>query len=930
MNVNLKSLVSRLNDVSRNALEGAAGACLSRTNYDVEIEHMLSKILDQDDTDLHKIASHYEVNLDRLSKDVGTALDRLKTGNSRTPGLSDRIPLWLQDAWLLASVDFGAARVRSGHLILALLANDRFSRIARDISKEFDHISVEDLQKRLPEVTSDSSEARDAVALGEAAGVSDGSQVASGVPGKTKALDQYTEDLTAKARSGKIDPVLGRDFEIRQIVDILTRRRQNNPILTGEAGVGKTAVVEGFALRIAECDVPDPLKNVALRSLDLGLLQAGAGIKGEFENRLKSVIDEVKSSPQPIILFIDEAHTMIGAGGAAGQNDAANLLKPALARGELRTIAATTWAEYKKYFEKDAALARRFQVVKVDEPDEPKAIAMMRGIAEKMEGHHNVRILDEAIVECVKLSHRYITGRQLPDKSVSVLDTACAKVAIGQGSIPAPLEDAKRRIQNLTSEIDSLEREQVTGAEHDTRLEELKAERVKTEEEFAKFDEQFEKEKALVEQIRNVRTKLELSRLDGKLADVMAGSSTNGGGETALAAAATGEADGAAIGDDAGGAATAAAPEVVAPIDTEASKAELKRLMAELKELQGENPLMQPVVNGQSVAEVISGWTGIPIGKMVADEINAVLNLAATLQERVLGQDHALEAIAQRIRTSRAGLTDPKRPIGVFMLVGTSGVGKTETALALAESLYGGERNLISINMSEYQEAHTVSSLKGSPPGYVGYGEGGVLTEAVRKKPYSVVLLDEVEKAHPDVMELFFQVFDKGLLEDGEGREIDFKNCVIILTSNIGTDTIMKLCADPETMPGPDGIVEAIKPELNKAFKPALLGRLVTVPFYPISDAIMRLIIKLQLGKIKNRIRDNHNAQFSYDDAVIETVAKRCTDVDSGARNVYNILTGTMLPDMSGEVLSRMAAGEGIKKVHVGVGESENFVYDIT
>lgn len=930
MNVNLKSLVSRLNDVSRSALEGAAGACLSRTNYDVEIEHMLSKILEQDDTDLHKIASHYEVNLDRLSKDVGTALDRLKTGNSRTPGLSDRIPLWLQDAWLLASVDFGAARVRSGHLILALLANDRFSRIARDISKEFDHISVEDLQKRLPEVTGESSEARDAVALGEAAGVSDGSQVASGVPGKTKALDQYTEDLTAKARSGKIDPVLGRDFEIRQIVDILTRRRQNNPILTGEAGVGKTAVVEGFALRIAEGDVPDPLKNVALRSLDLGLLQAGAGIKGEFENRLKSVIDEVKSSPQPIILFIDEAHTMIGAGGAAGQNDAANLLKPALARGELRTIAATTWAEYKKYFEKDAALARRFQVVKVDEPDEPKAIAMMRGIADKMEGHHNVRILDEAIVECVKLSHRYITGRQLPDKSVSVLDTACAKVAIGQGSIPAPLEDAKRRIQNLTSEIDSLEREQVTGAEHDARLEELKAERVKTEEEFARYTEQFEKEKALVEQIRNVRTKLELSRLDGKLADAMAGSSTNGGGETALAAAATGEADGATIGDDAGGAATAAAPEVVAPIDTEASKAELKRLTAELKELQGENPLMQPVVNGQSVAEVISGWTGIPIGKMVADEINAVLNLAATLQERVLGQDHALEAIAQRIRTSRAGLTDPKRPIGVFMLVGTSGVGKTETALALAESLYGGERNLITINMSEYQEAHTVSSLKGSPPGYVGYGEGGVLTEAVRKKPYSVVLLDEVEKAHPDVMELFFQVFDKGLLEDGEGREIDFKNCVIILTSNIGTDTIMKLCADPETMPGPDGIVEAIKPELNKAFKPALLGRLVTVPFYPISDAIMRLIIKLQLGKIKNRIRDNHNAQFSYDDAVIETVAKRCTDVDSGARNVYNILTGTMLPDMSGEVLSRMAAGEGIKKVHVGVGEGENFVYDIT
>lgn len=921
MNLNLKSLVGRLNDVSRNALEGAAGLCLSRTNYDVEVEHILAKILEQDDTDLHKIAAHYEVNIDRLNKDVTTALDRLKSGNSRTPGLSDRIPKWIQDAWLLASVDFGAARVRSGHMVLALLAGDGLSRIARDISKEFDHISVEDLQKKLPEVVADSAEERDAVALGETAGVSSGTQVASGVPGKTKALDQYTEDLTAKARAGKIDPVLGRDFEIRQIVDILTRRRQNNPILTGEAGVGKTAVVEGFAVRIAEGDVPDPLKNVALRSLDLGLLQAGAGIKGEFENRLKSVIDEVKSSPQPIIMFIDEAHTMIGAGGTAGQNDAANLLKPALARGELRTIAATTWAEYKKYFEKDAALARRFQVVKVDEPDEPRAISMMRGIADKMEAHHNVRILDEAIVECVKLSHRYITGRQLPDKSVSVLDTACAKVAIGQGSIPAPIEDAKRRIQNLSSEIDSLEREQVTGAEHGDRLEELKKQRSEAEADFDRFTEQFEKEKALVEQIKNVRTKLEMSRLDGKLSDAV-GASSNGGGE-AKAAAATGEADGA-VGDDAG---AAAAP---APADLDASKAELKRLMDELKTLQGDSPLMQPVVNGQSVAEVISGWTGIPIGKMVADEINAVLNLSSTLGERVLGQDHALEAIAQRIRTSRAGLTDPKRPIGVFMLVGTSGVGKTETALALAESLYGGERNLISINMSEYQEAHTVSSLKGSPPGYVGYGEGGVLTEAVRRKPYSVVLLDEVEKAHPDVMELFFQVFDKGVLEDGEGREIDFKNCVIILTSNIGTDTIMKLCADPETRPDPEGILEAIKPEMNKAFKPALLGRMVTVPFYPISDEILRLIIKLQLKKIKQRIADNHGAQFSYDDAVIETVAKRCTDVDSGARNVYNILTGTMLPDMSSEVLSRMAAGEGIKNVHVGVDADEKFVYQIT
>ncbi len=913
MNVNLKSLVGRLNDTTRNALESAAGLCLSRTNYDVEIEHVLAKILEQNDTDLHKICSHYEVNLDRLSKDVTSAIDRLKTGNSRTPGLSDRIPNWIQDAWLVASVDFGAARVRSGHMTLALLANDSFARIARDISKEFDHISVESLRTELANIISDSSEERDAVALGEASGVSSGAPVASGIPGKTKALDQYTEDLTAKAAAGKIDPVLGRDFEIRQIVDILTRRRQNNPILTGEAGVGKTAVIEGFALRISQGDVPDPLKNVAVRTLDLGLLQAGAGIKGEFESRLKSVIDEVKSSPQPIILFIDEAHTMIGAGGAAGQNDAANLLKPALARGELRTIAATTWAEYKKYFEKDAALARRFQVVKIDEPDEAKAIDMMRGIADKMEGHHNVRILDEAIVDCVKLSNRYITGRQLPDKSVSVLDTACAKVAIGQGATPAPVEDATRRIQNLTNEIDSLEREEVTGAEHGERLNDLKAKRTETEERLGVLTEQWTKEKDLTEKIKTLRSKLEMTRVDAMLPK---------------AEVAEAPAKGDAVSEPITGESAIAAATASEPVDTEFLRGELKKLTAELKELQGENPLMQPVVNGQAVAEIISGWTGIPIGKMVADEINAVLNLHETLGQRVLGQDHALESISQRIRTSRAGLTDPKRPIGVFLLVGTSGVGKTETALALAESLYGGERNLISINMSEYQESHTVSSLKGSPPGYVGYGEGGVLTEAVRRKPYSVVLLDEVEKAHPDVMELFFQVFDKGVLEDGEGREIDFKNCIILLTSNVGTDTIMKLCADPDTIPSPEGLVEAVKPELVKAFKPALLGRMVTVPYYPISDEILRLIINLQLGKIRDRIMDNHGAQFTFDDSVINTVAERCTDVDSGARNVYNILTGTLLPEMSGEVLSRMAAGEGIKSVNVSVDDSGKFAYN--
>lgn len=938
MNVNLKSLVGRLNDTCRSALEDAAGLCLSRTNYDVEIEHLLMKFLEKDDTDLHKICTHFEVNIDRLTKDVNTSLDRLKTGNTRTPSLSERIPDWVQDAWLLASIEFGAGKVRSGHMLLALLQDSSLSRIASDISKEFTHISVETLSADFAKITADSEEEREATALGETAGVSDGGQVASGLAGKTKALDQYAEDLTAKAREGKIDPILGRDFEIRQIVDILTRRRQNNPILTGEAGVGKTAVVEGFALRIAEGDVPEPLKNVAIRVLDLGLLQAGAGVKGEFENRLKTVIDEVKASPQPIIMFIDEAHTMIGAGGAAGQNDAANLLKPALARGELRTIAATTWAEYKKYFEKDAALARRFQVVKIDEPDEEKAIGMMRAIAGIMEEHHNVRILDESIIDSVKLSHRYITGRQLPDKSVSVLDTACAKVAIGQGATPAPVEDATRQIDHLTREIDSLEREEVTGADHGERLEELQTKLSESEAELEKLTEQWEKEKELTTKIRNIRIKLEQTRFSAEDGGQEGGGvaepteiSADGAGESAMAATAedSGEisAETSSGGDST---ATATATESNETIDIAALQAELKQADDELKALQGENPLMSPVVDAQAIAEVISGWTGIPVGKMVADEILEIMRLEKTLGERVLGQDDALLAISERIKTSRAGLTDPRRPIGVFLLVGTSGVGKTETALALAETLYGGEKNLISINMSEYQEAHTVSSLKGSPPGYVGYGEGGVLTEAVRRKPYSVVLLDEVEKAHPDVMELFYQVFDKGVLEDGEGRVIDFKNCIILLTSNVGTELIMSLCADPETRPDSAGLEEALRPELVNAFKPALLGRMYTVPFYPIADDVLKEIVKLQLNKVEKRIANNHKASFTYDDAVVDTVAARCTDVDSGARNVINIITGTLLPDMSSEVLSLMASGEGVNKVHVTVGDDENFVYDIS
>ncbi len=899
MSANLKSLIGRLNDTCRNALEGAAGLCLSRTNYDVDVEHLLVKLGETPDTDLHRILRRFEIDESRLAKDLVRSLDRLKTGNSRTPALSPRLPKLVEEAWLVGSIDFGASRVRSSHILLALLEKDEFARLAREISKEFAAISVEALRKEFNKIVSGSVEDRDAAQLGEAP-AGDAAGGATGVPGRTKALDQYTVDLTARAKAGHIDPILGRDFEIRQVIDILTRRRQNNPILTGEAGVGKTAVVEGFALRIAQGDVPGPLKNVAVRTLDLGLLQAGAGIKGEFENRLKTVIEEVKSSPQPIIVFIDEAHTMIGAGGQAGQNDAANLLKPALARGELRTIAATTWAEYKKYFEKDAALARRFQVVKVEEPTEAVGIIMMRGLTEPLENHHKVRILDEAVEDSVRLSHRYISGRQLPDKSVSVLDTACARVAIGQAATPPAVEDAQRAIDHSTAEMEALAREEATGVDHKERLGELAITKAAAAESLARLKGQWDKERELIGKIREVRSKLE---------ELAAPKKKEPDAKTAAASAAP---------------PTPAAP----PQDPAALRAELDTLNKELEKVQGETPLMQACVNSQTIAEVISGWTGIPVGKMLTDEIHTVLALKDRLEQRVIGQSHALEAIASRIRTARANLTDPRRPIGVFLLVGPSGVGKTETALTLAEALYGGEHNLITINMSEYQEAHTVSSLKGSPPGYVGYGEGGVLTEAVRRRPYSVVLLDEVEKAHPDVMELFYQVFDKGILEDGEGREIDFKNTVIILTTNAATDTMMKLCADPETAPEPEKLVEAIKPELNKIFKPALLGRMVIVPFYPISDTVMRQIIKLQLGRIGSRLRENHGASFSYDDSVVDEILGRCKEVESGARNVDHILTRTVLPEMSGEFLSRMAEGRTISRVSVTTGDGGTFRYE--
>ncbi|MFN3322425.1 MAG: type VI secretion system ATPase TssH [Bryobacteraceae bacterium] len=896
MGVNLKSLVGKLNDPTRSALEAAAGLCLSRTHYDVEIEHYFMKLLDSTDGDLARILRHFEVDKSRLATELTRSLDKLKSGNARNPALSPTLMKMLTEAWTLGSIEFGAGKVRSGFTILALATNEDLARLMRDISREFQKIQGEALRKDFYQIVGGSSE--DAVTPGE----SDAAAPADGAPrpggGKTPFLDQYTVNLTENARQGRIDPVLARDYEIRQVVDILTRRRQNNPILVGEAGVGKTAVVEGFALRIAQGDVPPVLKNVTLRVLDLALLQAGAGVKGEFENRLKGLIQEVKSSPIPIILFIDEAHTMIGAGGQAGQNDAANLLKPALARGELRTIAATTWSEYKKYFEKDPALTRRFQTVKVEEPTEEQCRLMMRGVVPALEKHHGVRILDEGLNAAVKFSHRYLPDRQLPDKAVSVLDTACARLSLGQNSTPPAIEDCLRTIEDLRVQKRVLEREAALGADHSERLAEIETGQAATEEKLKSLHERWDQERDLVTRIRELRTQIE----EGKTAvEAPAVTASEDGQQTAAAAAPA--------------------------LDPAALREELGKLTQELQQLQGEQPLMGVTVDAQLVGEVISGWTGIPVGKMLKDEIETVLALEQHLGSRVIGQEHALFGISQRIRTAKAGLDDPSKPIGVFMLVGPSGVGKTETALALSDLFYGGERNLITINMSEFQEAHTVSTLKGSPPGYVGYGEGGVLTEAVRRRPYSVVLLDEVEKAHPDVLELFFQVFDKGQMEDGEGRQIDFKNTIIILTSNAGTDTLMKLCADPETMPGPEGLVNALKPELNKIFKPAFLGRMVIIPYFPIRDESLKKIIVLKLRKIQKRLEETHRIALTYDERLVEEVATRCTEVESGARNVDNILTNTLLPDISKQLLGQMAEGRKPESIHVSIGENGAFVY---
>ena len=878
---NLKSLIEKLNTACKKSLESAAGLCLSHTHYDVELEHFLIKLLDIQDTDLHKILRYFEINESHLIGDLTRTIEEFKRGNARTPALSPRIPKMIKEAWLVASVDCQVNVVRSGHIIVALLSNDDTARSLISSSSLFKKISLETLRADFDDLTSGSIEESEQIALSGAASAGTGA-AAPMVGGTGQALAQYTVNLTEQAKQGKVDPVLGRDFEIRQMVDILIRRRQNNPILTGEAGVGKTAVVEGFALRIVEGDIPPPLQNVAIHTLDLGLLQAGAGIKGEFEERLKQVIAEVKASPIPIILFIDEAHTLIGAGGTQG-GDAANLLKPALARGELRTIAATTWAEYKKYFEKDAAMARRFQVVKIEEPDEEKALVMMRAIAPFVEKHHHVMITDEALLDSVRLSHRYITGRQLPDKSVSVLDTACARVAIGLTTSPASVEEISRKIGQIDRESKILEKESLVGIDHASRIEELAKQKEETNKQLQTLTDKWKAEKEIADRILEARREIQ---------EIYEAGPEN---ETII-------------------------PE---------KQGLLKEMLSEFNQAQGDQPLVQIEVDPQIISEVISGWTGIPTGRMLADEISTVMQLDKLLGERVIGQDHGLHAIAQVIQTAHAGIEDPSKPTGVFMLVGPSGVGKTETALALADLLYGGEQNVITINMSEYQEAHTVSSLKGSPPGYVGYGEGGVLTEAVRRKPYSVVLLDEVEKAHNDVMELFYQVFDKGTLEDGEGRRIDFKNTLIILTSNLGTDTIMKMCADEETIPTPDALAEMLRPELQDHFKPAFLGRLKVIPYFPITDENLRFITRLKLNKVASRMKENRDTDFVFTDELVESIASRCTEVDSGARNIDHILNNTLLPEMSTELLSRMAEGIHFSNVSVAVDEA-GFVFDIT
>ncbi|MER8447155.1 type VI secretion system ATPase TssH [Mesorhizobium sp. M1066] len=891
-----KELVGKLDPVGVRAFKAAADTAKLRGNPYVELVHFIEQLVLTNRSDVQMIVADAGVDASRLTADMTRAVDKLPYGATSIEEFSDHIFHAIQEAWNLATLEFGVEEVRSAHILLACLKTPVLEGLLSKISGEFDRIDAAAVIARFDDITEGSLEAGGTTMVSAA-------EAPKRLPGRDSALAQYATDLTQRARNGKIDPVVGRDPEIRQIVDILMRRRQNNPILTGEAGVGKTAVVEGFALRIAEGDVPPSLQNVSVRMLDVGLMQAGASVKGEFEKRLKAVIDEVQSSETPVILFIDEAHTLIGAGGAAGTGDAANLLKPALARGELRTIAATTWAEYKLHIEKDPALTRRFQVVKIDEPSEAVAVLMLRGVAGVLEQHHKVQILDEAIEAAVGLSHRYIPARQLPDKAVSLLDTACARVTISQHATPAEVEDIMRRRQALEVERGIIGREAAIGIEVTERQARVDTGLAETEVTLAAAEQRWDREKALVAEILELRVRL---RGEGVPLDAVETPQTNS--ETAKSEV---------------GAPPAAD---AAPPNPAADLAQLRELMTELAEAQGETPLILPSVDRNAVAAVVQDWTGIPTGRMLSSQTEKALKLATTLSERVVGQDHAMEMIAKRVQTSRAGLGAPEKPVGVFLLCGPSGVGKTETALALAETLYGGEQNLISINMSEFQEAHTVSTLKGAPPGYVGYGKGGILTEAVRRKPYSVILLDEVEKAHPDVHEIFFQVFDKGMMDDSEGRRIDFKNTLILLTSNVGSEVIMDRTTNGALRAGLDDLDTALRGPLLKVFPAAFLGRVVTIPYYPLSDSMIEAITRHQFAKIAGRLRATNDAELVIGDGVMDLVKARCTEIESGGRMIDAILTNTLLPELSRGVLNRSLEGKKMTKVTVGASE-EGFTY---
>ncbi len=901
--INRSTLFGKLDSLAYKAIEGATVFCKLRGNPYVELVHWIQQIVQTADSDLLRIIKHFEIDPSRLAKDITEALDRLPRGATSISDLSSQVEQAVERGWVYATLMFGEPRVRTGHLVIGMLKTPSLRNALMAISRQFEAIKPDTLTDEFARIVAGSPEeklpAADGSTMGAAPGEASGAMAPAQL-GKQEALKRYATNLTDRARKGEIDPVSGRDEEIRQIVDILMRRRQNNPILTGEAGVGKTAVVEGFASRLVRGDVPPALKDVSLYTLDIGLLQAGASMKGEFENRLRQVIDEVQASPKPIILFVDEAHTLIGAGGAQGTGDAANLLKPALARGTLRTIAATTWAEYKKYIEKDPALTRRFQVVQIAEPSEHKAILMVRGVASVLEKHHRVQVLDEALEAAVRLSHRYIPARQLPDKAVSLLDTACARVAISQHAVPPQLEDCRRKIEALQIELEIIGREEVVGIDVGERRAVAAEQLTASEQRRAELEQRWQAERELVDRILAIRAELRKGheRVEGT------GSKLE---KAAEAQAAT----------------EPPTVEKIAPEQRETLLAELAELHKKLTDLQGESPLILPSVDEHAVAAVVQDWTGVPVGRMVKNELEAVLHLAETMNQRVIGQRHALEMIARRIQTSRARLDNPNKPIGVFMLCGPSGVGKTETALALAEALYGGEQNVITINMSEFQEAHTVSTLKGAPPGYVGYGEGGVLTEAVRRRPYSVVLLDEVEKAHPDVHELFFQVFDKGWMEDGEGRHIDFKTTIILLTSNVGTDLIMSMCKDPELLPESEGIAKALREPLLKQFPAALLGRLVVIPYYPLSDVMLSNIARLQLGRIAKRVTEHHKIPFTYDDEAVKLIVSRCVEVESGGRMVDAILTNTVLPAISREFLNRTVAGSSLNGVRLAVSNGD-------